>query len=67
MCHNMVIILSLNGFTKMFLVTLILVPRVCFHKGSVIICVHVLDMDEGYSTQRPIDQVHTNQKTIFKN
>ena len=49
MCHNMLIILSLNDFTKMFLVTLILVPRVCFPKGSVIICVHVLDMDEGYS------------------
>ena len=49
MCRNMLIILSLNDFTKMFLVTLILVPRVCFHKGSVIICVHVLDMDEGYS------------------
>ena len=45
----MLIILSLNDFTKMFLVTLILVPRVCFLKGSVIICVHVLDMDEGYS------------------
>ena len=49
MCHNILIILSLNGFTKMFLVTLILVPKVCFPKGSVIISVHVLDMDEGYS------------------
>ena len=45
----MLVVLSLNGFTKMFLMTLILVPRVCFSKGSVIICVHVLDMDEGYS------------------